>query len=160
MKAGNKYHCDGQIKYNYNGYHMATNFEDTIPFSDIYDSEGNKNKLHKVIIAEVIGNGDIDVVPEGFSNYFGYYGMYACSDIEIIRFIPREELISMALKLSNLRMKRFVSYCYLTEEELKLFEGLYVDVDAAIEYYHKNNKAIYYDDNFNKLLTKYHKKNK
>lgn len=158
MEPGKKYHCDGIIKYNNNGFHLATKFEDTIAFSDLVNSSGKKNDLHNVIIAEVIGSGNIDKVSEDFANYFGYYDMYACSDIEIIRFIPRDELISMALKLDAQRMIRFVSYCYLTNDELKLFEGLYVGVDAAIEYYHNGNKNIYYEKNYNKLLNKYHKR--
>ena len=109
LMVGNKYHCDGNIKYNHNGYHFSTRFEDTIVFSDKVDENGNSNLLHDVVIAEVIGSGVFDEVPYGYSNYYGYYDMYACSDIEIVRFIPREELIIEALKLPEYRMERFIS---------------------------------------------------
>lgn len=143
--VGNKYHCDGDIKYNDNGYHFSTRFEDTIAFSDKIDKDGNSNLLHDVIIAEVIGSGIFDEVPYGYADYYGYYDMYACSDIEIIRYIPREELIYKALGLSEYRMKRFISNIKLTEDELKLFENIYTEVNMAIDYYHKGNKDTYYN---------------
>lgn len=144
--AGKKYHCDGIIKYNHNGYHFSTRFEDTIAFSD------KNSNLHDVIIAEVIGSGDIDEVPYGYSNYYGYYDMYACSDIEIIRFIPREELIFDALNLPEYRMERFISGIKLTDEEIKLFERIYPSVDMAIDYYHRNIKDTYYNKKkYNKI---------
>ena len=158
MEAGKKYHCDGIIKYNKNGYHLATNFEDTIAFSDIVDSDGNSNDLHDVIIAEVIGSGDIDKVSDMYANYYGYFDMYACSDIEIVRFIPREELMKMALELNNVRMERFVSYLKMSSEELKLFQGYNIRVDAAIEYYHNNNKSIYEIKNYQKLIKRKYKR--
>lgn len=158
MEAGKKYHCNGKIRYNKNGYHMANRFEDTIPFSDLVDSEGNSNDLHDVIIAEVVGSGDIDTVSDMYANYYGYYEMYACSDIEIIRFIPRDELIKMGLELNNERMERFVSYLKMTPEELKQFQGINVKVDAAIEYYHNDNKDIYNPENINKLYKKKYKR--
>ena len=154
LMVGNKYHCDGNIKYNHNGYHFSTRFEDTIVFSDKVDENGNSNSnlLHDVVIAEVIGSGMIDEVPYGYSNYYGYYDMYACSDIEIIRYIPREELIFNALQLTENRMIRFVSGIKLTEEEIKLFENIYPSVNMAIDYYQRGKKDTYHNrDKYYKL---------
>ncbi len=139
------YHCNGEIKYNHNGFHMAVNFEDTIAFSD---KKEDGSLLHDVVIAEVIGSGKIDSVSPSFSDYYGYYDLYACSDIEIIRYIPREELIEMALQLYDFKLYRFISNIYLTKEEIALFRGKDSRVDRVISYYHdkevgKSKKYIY-----------------
>ena len=155
FEVGLNYHCNGIIKYNHNGFHMAKNFEDTIPFSDLVDEDGNFKMLHDIIIAEVEGSGNIDCVSDIYSDYYGYYDMYACSDMKVIRYLSREELISMALALPDYRMKRFVSYMELTREEISLFYGRYPIVDAAIEYYQKNNKEIYNSNNLQKIYSKY-----
>lgn len=156
LNVGCKYHYEGKIRYNKSGYHLATHFEDTIPFSDILDKNGNRNLLHDICIAEVIGSGIIDEVPDTYANYYGYYDMYACSDIEVIRYIPREELIKMALKLNEYRMLRFVSQCKLTKEEIKLFENKYPKVDMALDYYQKNIKDVYStEENRNKYYKMY-----
>lgn len=159
MIEGKNYHCSGIIKYNHNGYHMSHFFEDTIPFSDKIDEEGNEKLLHNILIAEVIGYGNLDTVSEYYSDYYGFYDMYACSDIKILRFIPRDELINMALKLNELRMERFVKYCYLTDKELLLFRNIYPIVDLAIDYYHYENKKAYDLNNRSKIYQKYYNKN-
>lgn len=134
-----KYHCDGEIKFgpHGNGYHFALKMEDTIRFSD-YDCI-----LKSPMIAEVIGTG---IIKEGYDEYNGYYDMYVCSDLEIIRFLNREEIISLALNLSNERMKRFISQFRLLPEEICLFENISIDVDLALDYYQRGIKDAYYKD--------------
>ena len=103
-----QYHYNGTIKYGKSGYHFAKNLEDTIRYS------GSSNPL----IAEVLATGIID---EGVDEYYGYYDVYAASDIKIIRYLTRTEIINHALKLSENRMKRFIISFELTNEELDLF---------------------------------------
>ena len=157
MEAGKIYHCPGEIKYNHNGLHMAQNFEDTIAFSDKVDENGNPKPLHDVVIAEVIGFGDIDCVDESYSEYYGYYNLYACSDMEVVRFISRAELISMALRLNNIRMKRFVSDIKLSPKEIELFKGIFASVDLAIAYHQEGNKEAYNLEYSSEVYNSYYK---
>lgn len=147
LLPGNIYHCDGEIKFGPygNGFHFAKNMEDTIRYSD-YD-----NFLRKIIIAEVIGSGIID---EGSDEYNGYYDLYAASDLEIVRYLSREEIISLALTLPSHRMVRFISLFKLYPSEIPLFENIYHDVDLAIDYYQRGIKDVY-NKEYTKLYTNY-----
>ena len=60
--------------------------------------------------------------------YYGYYDMYVCENLRIVRVISREEIISMMLNTYDLRKERFIRDFNLTEEELELFKG--VDTDG------------------------------
>lgn len=102
------YHFDGPIKYGKTGYHFAKNLEDTIRYSG----------TDTPIIAEVIASGIID---EGEDEYYGYYDVYTASDIKIVRYLTRAEIIEYALKLNAYRRKRFIINFELTNEELDLF---------------------------------------
>lgn len=141
---GEKYHVEGQIIYGVhgNGIHFAKNLEDTIRFS------GEDTGLKNVAIAEVIGDG---IIVEGFDHYNGYYDLYSCSDLEVIKFLTREEIIAHALTLNEFAMERFVSLFRLTSEEIEMFKGKSIRVDNALEYYQLNNKDIY---STNSKLTK------
>lgn len=132
-----KYHCDGEIKFgpSGNGFHFAKNMEDTIRYSDYH------NLLRQIIIAEVIGSGIID---EGADEYNGYYDLYAASDLEIVRYLSREETIYEALQLPSYRMVRFVSLFKLYPQEILLFENIDYEVDLAIDYYQRGIKDTYY----------------
>ena len=127
---GFKYHCNGDIKFgpHGNGFHFTKNLEDTIRYS----GNPGKGAVRDVLIASVIGSGTIVT---GFDDYNEYYDMYSCSDIEIIKFLSREEVIEYALNLSELRMSRFVSLYKLTLEEIELFKNKNCMVDKAIKYY-------------------------
>lgn len=131
-----KYHVDGKISFGPrgNGFHFAKRMEDTIRYGRIDDSLGD------VLIAEVIGSGAIE---EGEDSYGGFYDLYSASDIDIIRYLDRSEIIYMALQLPDYRMVRFVSYFRLTDEEISLFYGKYVNVDLAIDYYQRGMKDVY-----------------
>lgn len=144
------YHCDGEIKFGPkgNGFHFAKNMEDTIRYSD-YD-----NFLRKIIIAEVIGSGIID---EGSDEYNGYYDLYAASDLEVVRYLSREEIISLALTLPFYRMIRFISLFKLYPSEISLFENIYHEVDLAIDYYQRGIKDVY-NKEYTKVYSKYKSK--
>lgn len=133
---GTKYHVEGQIIYGVhgNGIHFAKNLEDTIRYS------GQEYGLKDVAIAEVIGDG---IIVEGYDHYNGYYDLYCCSDLEVVKFLTREEIISHALTLNEFAMERFVSQFRLESEEIDLFKGKSIRVDNALEYYQRGNKDIY-----------------
>lgn len=121
------YHFDGTIKYGKSGYHFAEKLEDTIRYS------GTNTPL----IAEVIATGIID---EGFDEYNGYYEVYTASDIKIIRYLNREEIIEYALKLNDDRMQRFVTGFELSNDELDLFVQKNKRLENTIQAYEIRQK--------------------
>lgn len=135
FEEGLTYHIDGDIVFGTkgNGFHFAKNIEDTLRYSI-------DNKQRDIVIAEVIGYGTI---VEGSDEYYGYYDMYSVSDLKIVKFLTREEVLEIAINLSVYRMKRFVSLFKLNEDEINLFYGIYHEVDLAIEYYQLGNKEVY-----------------
>ncbi len=113
FEIGKVYHADGEIKWgnNGNGFHLCTNIEDCFRYVDSDTS----------VITEVIGFGKMK---EYDDEYYGYYDMYVCENLRIVRVISREEIISMMLHTYADRRNRFIRDFNLTEEELKLFEGV------------------------------------
>lgn len=98
----------------------------------------------------------IDIVDVYYADYYGLFDLYECSDLFILRYIPRDELITMALHLNSYRMEKFVKYCFLYEDELILFKNLYPSVDLAIEYYHYNRSDAYSINNKINVYSKYY----
>lgn len=117
FEVGKVYHADGEIKWgNYgNGFHLCMHIEDCFRYVDPDIS----------VITEVIGFGKME---EYEDDYYGYYDMYVCENLKIVRVISREEIISMMLNTYDLRKERFIRDFNLTEEELELFKG--VDTDG------------------------------
>ena len=134
---GFKYHCNGDIKFgpHGNGFHFAKNLEDTIRYSG---NPGN-GAVRDVLIASVIASGEI---VEGFDDYNGYYEMFSCSDIKIVKFLTRNEILEYALSLPELRMARFVSLFRLNSTEIDLFRNKSYMVDNVIKYYQNENTNI------------------
>ena len=136
FEIGKKYKVNGPVKVGVrgNGFHICVNIEDTLKYFGALNPD--------IVVCEVVGNGEI------LSSWDDYYGFekFAVSELEIMRIIPREEIIQMALQFSEDRALRFVQLFKLTEEEIKLFEekfNVYLSVLKAIEYYQKNNKSVY-----------------
>lgn len=110
FEIGKQMHIDGPIKagpIDGNGFHFCTNFEDTFRYVDF---ESN------VIVGEINAFGKIS--REYCDEYYGYYGIYSCSDIILERIISREEIITMASKLPVYRLERFIQTYKLNKEEL------------------------------------------
>lgn len=138
FEIGKKYKVNGKVQpgINGNGFHFCTNIEDT--FRYFYPDCG-------VEVCEVIGTGDVARFND---EYNGYFDMYAAEELTIVRKIEREEIIQMALKMSEVRVCRFIQSFKLTPEEIKLFEdkfSKYILVLLAIEYYQKENTEVYRD---------------
>lgn len=113
LEVGNKYHVDGPVIFNRNGFHFCKRLEDTLHFFSGYKSD--------IDICEVIGSGDIH---QTWSDYYGYYDLYAASDLEIVRKLSRLEILKMykeiAQNYSDIRILRFLRYYpNLTQEELE-----------------------------------------
>ena len=110
FEVGEIYRIKGPIswgKYG-NGFHFCTNLEDCFRY---YDPDTS-------IIAEVKGFGKL---VKNDDEYYGYYDMYVSEYLEVIRVIPREEIIKMMLETSIDRQNRFIRNYNLTEEEKELF---------------------------------------
>ena len=113
FKIGETKTIEGDIKWgpNGNGFHFCKNLEDCFRYMDAFNED--------TIIARVKGYGDLQKVDD---EYNGYYEMYVCRNIEVIRVLDRDEIIKTVLKKNNIYAYRnFISTFPLTDEEIKLF---------------------------------------
>lgn len=148
LEENKNYHVDGNIVYGNggNGYHFAKKLEDTLRYQ-----LNDENFLTRPNIARVIGFGDI---VESFDDYYGYYDLYAASNIKILKYLTDDEIIAYALKLNETRMLRFVSLYKLSSDEIKLFKNKYLYVDLALLYYQMkiyNTYELFHSNNYNKV---------
>ena len=118
FEEGKIYHCDGEIVYGPlgNGYHMALNLEDTLRFS--YNCDG---LVLDPIIALVIARGNIAENKLLDDDYAGYYDLFACSDLEIVKYLSRKEIIEYGRNLTSFSRERFLTHYKLLPEELEFF---------------------------------------
>lgn len=135
-EEGKHYHVDGKIVFgNYgNGIHFCKRMEDTFRYVDAVNEQ--------VEVAKVVGSGEI---VEFNDEYYGYYDMYAASDLDVIKFLSRKEIIEHFLKQNTLSVRRFVGLFRLTEE-IELFKVIFcddIDVIKAIAYYQEGDKDVY-----------------
>lgn len=131
------YHIDGKISFgnNGNGFHFCLRMEDTFRYFDSWS--------HDIDVAAVYGSGDI---VEFNDEYYGYYDMYAASDLYVERFLSREEIIGHFLEANEFAVRRFVSSFRLTEEEIEVFKVTYADninILNAISYYQEKDLDVY-----------------
>ena len=131
FQVGKIYIAEGIVKFgnNGNGFHLCKNMEDTFRYFDAMEKE--------IDVCKVSGSGDI---VEYCDEYYGYYDMYAVSELEILSKLSRKEIIDYALRLNDIRLKRFLSGYKLNDEELELFIKKYKDnisVKQVIDYYQK-----------------------
>ncbi len=136
LEAGKIYKTENEVKFGNDGhgYHFCKNMEDTFRYFD--SNEG-------ISICYVKGFGKID---EYEDDYYGYYDMYAAENIEIIKELNREEIISYGLNLPSYRAKRFVQTFKLNNDEIELFKekfGNSREVMNAISYYQLGNLDTY-----------------
>lgn len=130
FEEGGVYTVEGPISFgNYgNGFHFCERLEDTLRYFDAMDDE--------IKIAEVIGRGEI---VEYFDDYYGYYDMFAASELEVVKVLSREEIVGPYLMCSNSeRVKRFVSGYRLTPLEKDVLRTAHhnkMDVLQAIDYH-------------------------
>ena len=137
LEVGKTYSIEGDIKFGNdgNGYHFCKNLEDTLRYFDAVNDE--------VSICYVKGFGNID---EYEDDYYGYYDMYASSNMEIIKKLSREEIINYALNLYPFRACRFIQLFKLTTDEIVLFKNKFKndkDVINSLLYYQLGDKEVY-----------------
>ena len=133
FEVGKTYSVKGDIKWGNNGFHMCTNFEDCFKYVNTND----------FILTEVMGFGKLIKYDD---EYYGYFDMYVCENIYVIRVISRKEIIEMAKSLYEERLCKFISTFNLTDEEANEIANIFKGkqkVLKAIDYYHNGNKNAY-----------------
>ena len=120
-----KYELNGELKWNKNGFHFCKRPEDTLRYVDPYKDE--------IEIAKVIGSKEIVLYED---DYYGYYDMYASSEIELIGILKREEFFSNVIN-SRVpdRVSRMVSLMPLTDDEIEIVRTFYPNLEFYINYY-------------------------
>lgn len=119
FQVGKIYRAKGLIswgKYG-NGFHLCTNLEDCFRYFDPKTS----------LLAQVRGFGRCI---KNDDEYYGYYDMYVCEYLKVLRVIPREEIINMMLQVDGNRQQRFIDNYNLTEKEKDLFGGMHNERDC------------------------------
>jgi len=137
LEVGKIYSTNNEVKFGNDGhgFHFCKNIEDTFRYFDAMNEE--------VSICLVRGFGNID---EFEDDHNGYYDMYASENIEIIKELSREEIITIGLNLYPDRAKRFVSGIRLSDDEIEMFKEKYktsTQVLKTIDYYQLGDKDAY-----------------
>ncbi|MBR4693933.1 MAG: hypothetical protein IKP07_03895 [Bacilli bacterium] len=108
FEEGKSYHTDGPISFgnNGNGFHMATHLSDVFRFFRPED----------VVTASVVGSGE---VAEGEYDDWSepYYDMYSVSDLYVVKFLTRDEIINVIKNSSASDIVKFFATYNVTEEE-------------------------------------------
>lgn len=134
FKEGESYSSFGEVRFKKNGFHFCRRLEDTLRYFDGFND---------IDIALVSGYGDIAVFED---DYYGYYDMFACSNIRINKVLSREEIIESML-FSNLscdRIKRFVAGYKLNDSEIDyLLDSSDEDIIRFIKYYQMGDKDVF-----------------
>lgn len=133
LEVGKIYTASGSVSFGNDGhgYHFCKNLEDTLRYFDGMNEE--------ISMCLVKGTGKII---EYEDDYNGYYDMYSSEHIEILKELTREEIISYALNLNEIRVCRFIQGFKLNSNEIKLFKEKWSqskNVLKIIEYYQLKN---------------------
>lgn len=118
FEEGKTYKVEGKIKFgnNGNGFHLCKELSDVFRYVNARKEE--------VLVAEVIGRGNYQ---EFFDEYEGYYEMYSVEELEVVRFLSREEIIEKMMNASDFQRYKFVRTFLLTEKEKIEFLRKYRD---------------------------------
>ena len=120
---------------NMNGFHMSENLANVFRF---FDSEKDG-----ISVAEVRGFGECIRFDD---EYNGYFDMYVCENIEVLKFLSREEIIKKIITMNEFEIVKFIQTFKMNEKEKIMFVDLFKNNDRiyrAIQYYQYGNKDIY-----------------
>ncbi len=102
------HHIDGKINATFgkkgNGYYFYTDLADVFRFED-------PQKEIKVAVVEATGS--IDCVKDEYNNYL----RYACSDLTVVKYLSREEILNTVLSEGIHSIDKFIRTYNLTEDE-------------------------------------------
>ena len=113
---------------------MCKNLEDVFRYIDT--KEGFQ-------VAKVIGSGNIQAYND---EYYGYYEMYACQKIYILKFLSQKEVIEIILKSREESVIRFLMTCILNDSEKLLFVRHFIENPKILKYilyYQYNQKNAF-----------------
>jgi len=136
FQVGKKYHINGPIVFGTtgNGFHFCKRIEDTLRYVEGFQ---------EFDICMVIGSGTIT---EFCDEYYGYYDMYASSDLILLKKLSREEIFEIAYQMNPISLDRFLRNFPLTKEEIISFQN-YVRfqplLQKTIAYYQLGDKDAY-----------------
>ncbi len=105
LEVGKSYHTNQNVEFGQSGFHFCKRLEDTLHYFSNYHSP--------IDICEVVGFG---TVVEGFHDYYGYYDLYASSDIQIVKKLSKIEILNIYKELLEKsywnyeRIARFLKY--------------------------------------------------
>ncbi len=112
-EIGKPYTTKDRLQYLSGGYHMCEQFEDCFKFYLVTETE--------VDLAQVRGFGNMISFDAGEGKYDDSLGfMYICEKMEILKVLTRKEILELALELNELRLKQFLLFYPLTEEEIEV----------------------------------------
>ncbi len=116
MEIGKKYNTKEPPKFHSSGFHMCERMEDTLRFFDSFEN--------KIEICKAIGYPEYKKEDD---DYYGYYDMYSCQGILLIKKLTRQEIIEMARNMDETRIQRFLQLYNLNPSELEEFIKKYSD---------------------------------
>jgi hypothetical protein len=129
---GKKYFLDGELKWRENGFHFCLRPEDTLRYVDGFNDQ--------IMFALVEGSGELVLYED---EYYGFYDMYAASEMTFLKIIPREEIFRMIIDSKvDFRVKRFASLIKLREEEINEILKKYPVLQNTIDYYQNDEFVL------------------
>lgn len=107
FELGKSYHVDGPIRARFgsksDGFRFCTNVAETFRFIDSEDV--------KVAVVEATGQFDSSL------DEYNDYEIYACSDLSLIKYLTREEIINLTLLEGRRSIEKLVKTYKVNEEE-------------------------------------------
>lgn len=135
FEIGKSYSVNGEISFgnNGNGFHFCKNLEDTFRYFPALEED--------VSVCLVKGYG---TMYEYEDDYNGYYDMYSCSNIDIIKQLSRDEIVDIMINSNELKVCRFIQCFRLNDNEIEMFRNKFKsnNVNFYIENYQVNSNKI------------------
>lgn len=132
------YTLNGELKWNYNGFHFCTHIEDTLRYRD--KEKGTFEIVELESLGNIVDGSNIE------NDYYGYETGYATNIFKITRIISREEMINIVLNSKNInRVIRLISSIPLTKEEINQIKQTYSNdiINQYIDYYQYDKKDVF-----------------
>lgn len=124
-EIGKKYILDGELKWSKNGFHFCVRPEDNLRYVDGFNNE---------IVFVLIDAGGKLVLFE--DDYYGYYDMYASTEIELLKIVDRKVIFKDIIESKNQnRIQRYSSLIKLYNYEKEYILNHYPDLKSTIDYY-------------------------
>ncbi len=128
-----KYILNGKLEWRINGFHFCKYPEDTLRYIESFNSPFK--------IVKVLASGEIVLYED---EYFGYYNMFASSEMTLLNELPREELLKIIIESKNqFRAMRLIKSIKLNDSEINEILKNYPYLINDINYYQYDKKDTY-----------------